>query len=60
MSAPGQLTERVPRRATSSMASRAIPFTKMHGAGNDFVCVDGVSDPALTARNSAKLALNFT
>jgi len=25
--------------------SRAIPFTKMHGAGNDFVVLDGVSGP---------------
>ena len=25
--------------------SRTIPFTKMHGAGNDFVVLDGVSGP---------------
>ena len=51
MSAPGHLMERMPLRATSSMANSAIPFTKMHGAGNDFVCVDGVGEPALTARD---------
>ncbi|MHC4108350.1 MAG: diaminopimelate epimerase, partial [Planctomycetota bacterium] len=51
MSAPGQLVERVPRRATSSLTSRVIPFTKMHGAGNDFVCVDGISEPAVSARD---------
>ena len=51
MSAPGHLMERMPRRVTSSMANSAVPFTKMHGAGNDFVCVDGVGEPALTARD---------
>jgi diaminopimelate epimerase len=27
-----------------------VRFTKMHGAGNDFVCLDGVSEPALARR----------
>lgn len=27
-----------------------IRFTKMHGAGNDFVCLDGVREPELAAR----------
>ena len=27
-----------------------IPFTKMHGAGNDFVCLDGLRDPELVRR----------
>ena len=28
-----------------------VPFTKMHGAGNDFVCLDGIAEPALAARD---------
>lgn len=28
-----------------------IRFTKMQGAGNDFICLDGVSDPALAKRD---------
>ena len=28
-----------------------VPFTKMHGAGNDFVCLDGVAEPALVVRD---------
>jgi diaminopimelate epimerase len=27
-----------------------VRFTKMHGAGNDFICLDAVSDPALGQR----------
>jgi diaminopimelate epimerase len=27
-----------------------IPFTRMHGAGNDFVCLDAISDPSLARR----------
>ncbi len=38
-----------------------VRFTKMHGAGNDFVCLDGVSDPALAARpDLAALAVAMT
>ena len=29
----------------------SIPFTKMHGTRNDFVCLDAVADPALAARS---------
>ncbi len=28
----------------------SIPFTKMHGAGNDFVCLDAIAEPALGVR----------
>ncbi len=27
-----------------------LRFTKMHGAGNDFICLDGVTEPAIAAR----------
>ncbi len=28
-----------------------VAFTKMHGAGNDFVCLDGIAEPGLAARD---------
>lgn len=31
--------------------SAILPFTKMHGAGNDFVCLDGIAEPSLAARD---------
>ncbi len=31
--------------------SATLPFTKMHGAGNDFVCLDAVADPTLEERD---------
>ncbi len=34
-----------------TIAVMTIAFTKMHGAGNDFVCLDGISEPGLAARD---------
>lgn len=31
-----------------------LRFTKMHGAGNDFVCLDAVSEPALADRHDLR------
>ncbi len=44
----------------SERNSRSVHFTKMHGAGNDFVCLDGVTDPALASRpDLARLAVEM-
>ena len=36
---------------THTIAVMTVPFTKMHGAGNDFVCLDGIAEPGLAARD---------
>ncbi len=47
---------RMPRKVTQTRLTAMAPspmihFTKMQGAGNDFVVLDGVSDPALARRD---------
>ena len=34
-----------------TIAVMTVAFTKMHGAGNDFVCLDGITEPPLAARD---------